>query len=146
MQRLYELPEMAFIDMGDFAGGMLKYLRRHPLPRLTIGGGFGKLSKLAAGFGDLHSGRSQVDRGLLAELLAALQAAPAMIARAREANTANEILDMAQKDGIPLGDAVAVRARDEALRIAEGALEIEVVVFDREGKPAGRAPFAKGAT
>ena len=144
VQRLYELPEVAFIDMGDFAGGMLKYLRRHPLPRLTIGGGFGKLSKLAAGFGDLHSGRSQVDRGLLAELLAALQAAPAMIARAREANTANEILEMAQKVGIPLGDAVAVRARDEALKIAEGALEIEVVVFDREGKPAGRAPFAKG--
>ena len=145
VQRLYELPEVAFIDMGDFAGGMLKYLRRHPLPRLTIGGGFGKLSKLAAGFGDLHSGRSQVDRGLLAELLATLQAAPAMIARAREANTANEILDMAQKDGLALGDAVALRARDEALKITEGALEIEVVVFDREGKPAGRAPFAKGA-
>ena len=73
--RLYDLPEVAFIDMGDFAGGMLKYLRRHPLPRLTIGGGFGKLSKLAAGFGDLHSGRSQVDRGLLSELLAGVAGA-----------------------------------------------------------------------
>ena len=145
VQRLYDLPEVAFIDMGDFAGGMLKYLRRHPLPRLTIGGGFGKLSKLAAGFGDLHSGRSQVDRGLLAELLVGLQAEPAMIARAREANTANEILGMAQEEGLALGDAIAIRARDEALKIAEGALEIEVVIFDREGKPAGRAPFAKGA-
>ena len=28
------------LDMGDFAGGLLKYLRRHPLPRLTIAGGF----------------------------------------------------------------------------------------------------------
>jgi cobalt-precorrin-5B (C1)-methyltransferase len=144
VQRLYELPEVAFIDMGDFAGGMLKYLRRHPLPRLTIGGGFGKLSKLAAGFGDLHSGRSQVDRGLLAALLMELHAAPAMIAQTREANTANEILGMAQKEGLALGDAVAVRARDEALKIAENALEIEVIVFDREGKPVGRAPFAKG--
>ncbi|HVR65737.1 MAG TPA: cobalt-precorrin-5B (C(1))-methyltransferase [Verrucomicrobiae bacterium] len=145
VQRLYDLPEVAFIDMGDFAGGMLKYLRRHPLPRLTIGGGFGKLSKLAAGFGDLHSGRSQVDRGLLAELLVDLRAPPAMIAHAHEANTANEILGMAQREGMALGDAVAVRARDEALRIAEGAVEIEVIVFDREGKPVGRAPFAKGA-
>jgi cobalt-precorrin-5B (C1)-methyltransferase len=144
MQRLYDLPEVAFIDMGDFAGGMLKYLRRHPLPRLTIGGGFGKLSKLAAGFGDLHSGRSQVDRGLLSELLVGLQAPAAMIAQSREANTANEILAMAQKEGLALGDAVAVRARDEALKIAENTLEIEVVVFDREGKPVGRAPFAKG--
>jgi len=145
VQKLYDLPEVAFIDMGDFAGGMLKYLRRHPLPRLTIGGGFGKLSKLAAGFGDLHSGRSQVDRGLLAELLVGLQAPNAMIAHVRDANTANEILGMAQKEGLALGDAVAVRARDEALKIAEGVLEIEVIVFDREGKPVGRAPFAKGA-
>ncbi|MFM9841455.1 MAG: cobalt-precorrin-5B (C(1))-methyltransferase [Dongiaceae bacterium] len=145
VQRLYDLPEIAFIDMGDFAGGMLKYLRRHPLPRLTIGGGFGKLSKLAAGFGDLHSGRSQVDRGLLAGLLAGLQAPAATIAQAREANTANEILGMAQKEGLALGNAIAARARDEALKIAQGALEIEVIVFDREGKPVGRAPFAKGA-
>jgi cobalt-precorrin-5B (C1)-methyltransferase len=73
-----------------------------------------------------------------------LKAAPAMIAQTREANTANEILGMAHKEGLALGDAVAVRARDEALKIAENALEIEVIVFDREGKPVGRAPFAKG--
>src|SRR5205823_2872565 len=29
VQRLYELPEAALIDMGDFVGGTLKYLRRH---------------------------------------------------------------------------------------------------------------------
>jgi cobalt-precorrin-5B (C1)-methyltransferase len=146
VQQIYDLPESAFIDMGDFAGGMLKYLRRHPLPRLTIAGGFGKLSKLAAGFGDLHSGRSRVDRGLLAELLAGLRAPAAMIAQAREANTANEILGIAQDAGLALADAVAVRARKEALKIAGDALEIEVIVFDREGKPVGRASFAKSAT
>jgi len=144
VQRLYDLPEVAYIDMGDFAGGMLKYLRRHPVPRLTIGGGFGKLSKLAAGFGDLHSGRSQVDRGLLAELLAELHAPAPLIEGAREANTANEILGMAQDAGLALADRVAERARDEALKIAGNALDFEVIVFDREGKPVGRAPFAKG--
>ncbi|MEL6196351.1 MAG: cobalt-precorrin-5B (C(1))-methyltransferase, partial [Pseudomonadota bacterium] len=65
-QARYALPAWATIDMGDFAGGMLKYLRRHPIPRLTIAGGFGKLSKLAHGALDLHSGRSQVDFGYLA--------------------------------------------------------------------------------
>src|SRR3546814_14843241 len=67
VQRLYALPEGALLDMGDFAGGLLKYLRKHPLPRLTIGGGFGKLCKLAAGQLDLHSGRSQVDFDLRSE-------------------------------------------------------------------------------
>jgi cobalt-precorrin-5B (C1)-methyltransferase len=144
VQRLYDLPEVAYIDMGDFAGGMLKYLRRHPVARLTIGGGFGKLSKLAAGFGDLHSGRSQVDRSLLAELLADLGAPTTLIDQARKANTANEILGMARAAGLTLADRIAERARDEALKIADNALEIEVIVFDREGQPAGRAPFAAG--
>src|ERR1700683_5735447 len=42
VQRLYALPDHALIDMGDFVGGTLKYLRRHPVPRLTLAGGFGK--------------------------------------------------------------------------------------------------------
>ena len=56
---LYGLPEMALLDMGDFAGGTLKYLRRHPVPRLTLAGGFAKLAKLAQGHLDLHSARSR---------------------------------------------------------------------------------------
>jgi cobalt-precorrin-5B (C1)-methyltransferase len=57
VQKLYELAEIALIDMGDFVGGMLKYVRVHPLPRVTIAGGVGKMSKLAQGLTDLHSKR-----------------------------------------------------------------------------------------
>src|SRR6478609_1705911 len=64
----YGLPDIALLDMGDFAGAVLKYVRRHPVARLTICGGFAKLSKLAAGHLDLHSGRSQVDKAYLAGL------------------------------------------------------------------------------
>jgi cobalt-precorrin-5B (C1)-methyltransferase len=60
-QEFYGLPDIACLDMGDFAGGLLKYLRVHPVPRLTIAGGFAKLTKLAQGALDLHSGRSQVE-------------------------------------------------------------------------------------
>src|SRR6478735_11716690 len=65
----YGLPEDALLDMGDFAGAVLKYLRRHPVPRLTIAGGIGKLAKLADGHLDLHSGRSTVDFAALAALV-----------------------------------------------------------------------------
>ena len=65
----YGLPLEAMLDMGDFAGGLLKYLREHPVPRVTIAGGFGKMMKLAQGALDLHSGRSQVDLDLLADLV-----------------------------------------------------------------------------
>jgi cobalt-precorrin-5B (C1)-methyltransferase len=66
VQHLYDLPQHALIDMGDFAGGVLKYLRSHPVERLTLAGGFAKFAKLAQGQLDLHSARSRVDIGALA--------------------------------------------------------------------------------
>src|SRR5262249_49468956 len=102
VQRLYHLPGHALIDMGDFAGGTLKYLRRHPIPRLTIAGGFGKLSKLAGGAMDLHSGRSEVDREQLAEVLLSLGATLPLAMSVRSANTAGEILGLAQSAGLAL--------------------------------------------
>src|SRR3546814_19052358 len=105
VQRLYALPEGALPDMGDFAGGLLKYLRKHPLPRLTIRGGFGKLCKLAAGQLDLHSGSSQDDFDLLATLLAALGADAPLQAAARHANTAKQVLDLTARADLPLAAA-----------------------------------------
>ena len=57
----FGLPLEAMMDMGDFAGGLLKYVREHPVARVTIGGGFGKITKLAQGghgfaFGALTGG------------------------------------------------------------------------------------------
>ncbi len=141
VQRLYHLPPFAFIDMGDFAGGTLKYLRTHPLPRLTLAGGFAKISKLAAGFTDLHSGRSQIDREALAAALAALGAPSAQVESARGANTANEILGTAVAAGLPLGDHVARQAQDRAQELVDGKVAIEVVIFDRQGALVGRAGF-----
>jgi len=142
VKKLYDLPDFAFIDMGDFVGGMLKYLRDHPLPRLTIGGGFAKLAKLAAGAMDLHSGRSQLDRDVIAGWLAELGADPATIEKARSANTGAEVLQEAQARGLKLGELVAARARDQALSVVEGKVAIEVIAFDRSGAIVGRAGFA----
>ena len=141
IRRLYDLPDIGIIDMGDFAGGMLKYLRRHPLPRVTIAGGFAKIAKLAAGAGDLHSGRSQVDNELLAQALSDLGATPAQVAAARQANTANEVLSAARAAGLPLADRIAAQAQTVARAMAEDRLAVEIAIFDRDGGLAGRAPF-----
>ena len=49
VQKLHGLSGTALIDMGDFVGGMLKYAKRHPVPRITIAGGFAKMTKLGQG-------------------------------------------------------------------------------------------------
>jgi cobalt-precorrin-5B (C1)-methyltransferase len=136
----YGLPEHAFIDMGDFAGGTLKYLRRHPLPRLTLAGGFAKLAKLGQGALDLHSGRSQVDLDWLAGRLAGLGAGSDLLDAARGANTGNQVLTMAAAAGLPLGDDVAAAALATARAVLEDApVTVEVLVVDRAGFVAGAA-------
>ncbi len=141
-QKIYQLPESALLDMGDFAGGLLKYLRDHPIPRLTIAGGFAKIAKLAAGHMDLHSGRSQVDFDRLAELLGELGAPEALTREARTANTGHQVLGLAREAGIALADRIADDARRAALETLGGgtnSIRVEVLIFDREGVLAGRS-------
>ena len=133
VQRLHGLPVEAMLDMGDFAGGLLKYVRRHPLPRLTIGGGFAKLSKLADGHLDLHSARSQVDPGGLAARAAGRGADAELQGRIRAADSAGEALALAVRAGVPLARAVADAARETAVEVVCGKAAIEVVIVDRSG-------------
>ncbi|MCZ1016780.1 cobalt-precorrin-5B (C(1))-methyltransferase [Streptomyces noursei] len=137
---LHHLPEDALLDMGDFAGAVLKYIRRHPVDRLTICGGFAKLSKLAAGHLDLHSARSQVDKGFLAELARQGGADEALAAAVAEANTGLAALQLCAAAGVPLGDLVAATARDASLAVLRGApVAVDVICIDRAGLVVGRA-------
>ena len=134
-QRLYDLPGSALLDMGDFAGATLKHLARNPVPRLTLAGGFAKLSKLAAGHLDLHSARSQVDLDRLAGWAREAGGDEALAAEIRAGNTALHALELARAAGVPLAQRVA----EESLRVVRDVLrgapvEAEVLVVDRAGE------------
>ena len=134
VRRLYDLPEVALIDMGDFVGGTLKYLRRHKVPRLTLAGGFAKLAKLAQGHLDLHADKSRVDIGALTGRLAELGASAATVRAAASAAGAGEVLALAEP---PFAEAlaaeVAAQARARALAALAGGIEVDVAIFDRQG-------------
>jgi cobalt-precorrin-5B (C1)-methyltransferase len=134
VQRLYALPDHALIDMGDFVGGTLKYLRRHPVPLLTLAGGFAKMAKLAAGHLDLHSSKSRVEPALLAEMLDAAGADDGTLAAAGGADSAGAVLDAAGTWRGALADGVARRARETALATLSGAVAVEVAIVDRGGE------------
>jgi cobalt-precorrin-5B (C1)-methyltransferase len=141
VRKLHDLPETALIDMGDFVGGMLKYVRAHPVPRVTIAGGVAKMSKLAQGLLDLHSKRGAVDLAALANLAEAAGGSAALRARILAANTAAEAFGHAQADGVRLGDAVARAAQAVAARVvAGGGIAVDTVLFDRDGRLVGSAP------
>ncbi len=139
LARATGLAKNELIEMGDFAGGLLKYLRRNPLDRLTIAGGFAKMTKLAAGHMDLHSARSSVDFQQLKGLLGELKAPEELVAACDRANTAAEILDLARQAEIPLADLVAMRAQAIAQDICDRRSKIDILVTDRAGNIVGSA-------
>jgi cobalt-precorrin-5B (C1)-methyltransferase len=152
VQKLHGLPEMALIDMGDFVGGMLKYVRKHPVPRVTVAGGVGKMTKLAQGVLDLHSRRGSVDLGVLAGLAEKSGGSGALGERILRSNTAAETFAHAEAEGVALGDEVARAGWNTAAAVLAGTLiagepiEIEIAVFDRDGRLVGHAPFRAAHT
>nr|WP_235271836.1 MULTISPECIES: cobalt-precorrin-5B (C(1))-methyltransferase [Gluconobacter] len=143
VQAFYGLPETALIEMGDFAGGVLKYIRRHPVPCLTIGGGIAKMTKLAQSRMDLHSKRGAADMQALAAL--AMQAgANAELADAIAASpTVAEAFLLASVQNIPLGNHIAQAAYQFASSVLEdSSIALDVMVFDRQGNCVGRSHLA----
>jgi len=129
---LYGLPEHAMLDMGDFAGGVLKYLRGHPVERLTIGGGIGKITKLAQGAIDLHSSRSQVD-------FAALNTVAQRVG-ARDVSQANTALEALEIGGVALADGVAKDALNKVMEyVKNGIQHTDIVIVSRDGEIITRA-------
>ncbi|MCT1458625.1 cobalt-precorrin-5B (C(1))-methyltransferase [Aestuariimicrobium sp. p3-SID1156] len=140
---LFGLPELALLDMGDFAGAVLKYVSRHPVARLSLVGGFAKLSKLANGHLDLHSHRTRIDTTHLADIAASGGADEALRDQVRASATAMGALQLCLEQGIPLGDLVAARARQEAIAVLKGApVTVDVVCIDRAGTVVGLSPGA----
>lgn len=135
VRALYDLPEPALIEMGDFVGGFLKYLRTHPVPRVTIAGGFAKLSKLAQGRMDLHSKRGAVDLAFLAEQIRALGGSGADIQDVLSANSAMDAWARADAAGLPLAQRIADMARISACGVLESsAVALDIALFDRAGR------------
>jgi cobalt-precorrin-5B (C1)-methyltransferase len=133
VQRLYGLPDLALLDMGDFVGGTLKYLRRHPVARVTLAGGLAKMTKLAQGRLDLHSKRGAVDGAALGALAADLGADAGLAQRIEHANTTALAFEVA--GDVPLAAAIAARAHGVAQAVLEDApIALEVLLIDREGR------------
>jgi cobalt-precorrin-5B (C1)-methyltransferase len=139
MRTHYGLPDMALVEMGDFVGAVLKHVKRAPVAKLSLAGGFGKISKLAAGHMDLHSRKSSIDLEGLAREAALLGAEPGLQAQIRAANTSQRALGLAREAGVPLADRICRLAREQSLQRVSGEVAVEVWAVDRQGRFVGYA-------
>jgi len=107
--------------------------------RVTIAGGFAKMTKFAQGRLDLHSGRSQVDFEWLGERITEAGGGD-MADMARRANTALEVREEARAKKIDIAGVVAEQARKVALATLRGAqIKVDIVIVDRHGEVIARA-------
>jgi len=130
----YQLEQSALIEMGDFAGAVLKHLKKAPIAKLSICGGLGKISKLANKHMDLHSRSSSIDFQHLANSAKKLGANELLLKNILKANTSIEVLKLCQKDGIDIAKSLCEQALEFAQSIVPASVELEVWAIDRQGQ------------
>jgi len=142
--RLYpDLPEEAFIQVGDFVGVGVRHCARRGAGRAVIVGMIGKLSKMADGKAMTHAAGSEVNMELLARIAADLAAAPEVVAQIQSANTARHVLELATRAGLTgLSDAICARVVTHLERHAASVapLAVHAILVDFDGRVLGRAP------
>lgn len=134
VQQRYNMQDMQLIEMGDFAGAVLKHLKKAPIGKLTLCAGFGKLTKLANGHMDLHSSRSSIDFQQLANIAADLGADSALQADIGDANTSLQALKLCQAQNIDLAQAVCQQAQQLAQSLVPSNVAVEVIAVNRQGE------------
>ena len=140
MALLPELPEVAFVEMGEFTGHCLKRAARLRLRRVSLAGMVGKMSKIAQGHFMTHVAGNQVDLGFLADLAAQCGAPSDVVEEIQAANTARHFQEIALANDLRsvftrLAELVSGRSAD----LVEGALAIDCIIFDFDGSVLGRA-------
>ena len=130
MALLPDLPEVCFVEVGDFTGAALRQAMGDGLTHVVFVGMVGKLTKLAGGVLMTHYTKSKVPLGVLAAL------EPSTSAAVLQANTARHAYEVWEAAGVlrQAGDRLCAQVADVLQRFTEGALSAEVAMVDFTGR------------
>jgi cobalt-precorrin-5B (C1)-methyltransferase len=135
-----DLPEVCFIEVGDFTGAALREAVNRGISEVVFVGMIGKLSKLAAGVLMTHYTRSKVDRTLLSAITVEAGGTPELAARVAAANTARHAYELWQEADLlrPACDVLCSRASGVLARFIEREcaipLRVPTVMVDFTGR------------
>jgi cobalt-precorrin-5B (C1)-methyltransferase len=140
MKQFPELPEDAFVEMGDFVGFTLKQCKKQGVTRVSMVGMMGKFSKIAMGSMMVHSKGSSVDFEFLADIAGRAGADSALIEEIKQANTASQVGDMMAAGGFRLffellSDQCCIKALEEV----KGGIAVDTSLYTMKGEFLGMA-------
>ncbi|MFF0233074.1 cobalt-precorrin-5B (C(1))-methyltransferase [Micromonospora sp. NPDC005254] len=132
---LPELPEVCFVEVGDFTGAAVTAAVGDAMTGVVFVGMAGKLAKLAAGILMTHYTRSKVDLSLLGAVTADAGGDPALVAAVTEANTGRHAYELWEAAGLlgPAGDLLCQRVGQVLRRFAGPTVTVDVAMVDFAG-------------
>ncbi|MGN9811571.1 cobalt-precorrin-5B (C(1))-methyltransferase [Micromonospora sp. BQ11] len=132
---LPELPEVCFVEVGDFTGAAVTAAVADGQTAVVFVGMAGKLAKLAAGILMTHYTRSTVDLSLLGAVTAEAGGPPELVAEVAAANTGRHAYELWEAAGLlaPAGDLLCRRVRQVLRRFAGHRLTVDVAMVDFAG-------------
>jgi cobalt-precorrin-5B (C1)-methyltransferase len=136
MALLPELPEVCFVEVGDFTGAALRAAVEHGVGAVVFVGMVGKLTKLASGVLMTHYTRSAVDTSLLARITVQVGGPATLADEVATANTARHAYELWAGGGVlrAAGDELCARVREVLTRFTAGRVPAEVAMVDFAGR------------
>jgi cobalt-precorrin-5B (C1)-methyltransferase len=144
MRLLPQLPEVCFVEVGDFTGAALRRAVEYGLARVVFAGMAGKLTKLAAGVLMTHYTRSKVSLALLEDVTLKAGGPTDLAERVANANTARHAAELWDEAGLlaAAGRELCDRAARVLSRFCaelavpeeKAAPEIQVIMVDFTGQ------------
>jgi cobalt-precorrin-5B (C1)-methyltransferase len=142
MAMLPQLPEVCFVEVGDFTGAALRRAVQHGLTRVIFVGMAGKLTKLAAGVLMTHYTRSKVSLTLLEDITLAAGGGQDLADQVAAANTARHAAELWASAGLltPAGRELCRRVAQVLSRFCAEvagrapAPDVQVIMVDFAGR------------
>jgi cobalt-precorrin-5B (C1)-methyltransferase len=137
MRLLPHLPEVCFVEVGDFTGAAIRRAVEHRVGRVVFVGMAGKLTKLAAGVLMTHYTRSKVSLDLLSDITLAAGGTAELAEQVAAANTARHAAELWEAAGI-----LPAAGRELCERAAEVLTRFGAETAEAAGAATGRPAAA----
>jgi cobalt-precorrin-5B (C1)-methyltransferase len=140
-QERYQLPEVAFVQIGPFFGDALRHCGKVGVVRVSLFAMIGKLAKFAAGNASVHSTVSSQDFDVLAQIAMSAGGDAPLGARIVAANTAQEVAEIIRALGLHgFFDLLCEKAWHFAQTLCGAQCTVEIVLAGIQGEILGRFP------
>lgn len=139
-----KMPEHSYIQIGDFVGYAIKQCANMGITKAVIAGFIGKLTKMGMGIKQTHVKGSKVDMLFLSNLAKECGADDDLITQIKSANTARHVYELINAKHLnQFYFALCDKVRNQLSGLCNATLQLEIVLFDFEGRIIGKSPKGK---